>query len=443
MDAKGLRPQTRRGLVVAAPASGSGKTVVTLALLRLLRDRGIRVASLKVGPDFIDPAYHAAASGRACFNLDLWGMRPATQGAILNEAAREADLVVAEGVMGLFDGAADGSGSTADAAAWTGWPVVLVVDVRGQGASAGALVRGFRDHRLDISVAGVLFNRVASTAHQAILEREMVGLGVPVLGYLPRDPALTLESRHLGLHQASEKADIEGWIARAAALVAQHIDSEHLCAFAWPAEARTEGATLDLPRLGRTIAVARDAAFTFLYPHLLGAWERVGATLRFFSPLADEVPPAEADAIYLPGGYPELHAARLAASGRFKAALHDAAQRQVTIYGECGGFMTLGRTLTNKDGIKHEMVGLLPLDSSFAAPRLRLGYRKLSLAADCALGTRGTAFRAHEFHYAAATPESFSDPLFEAADSAGRQLAPMGCRVGSVAGSFAHLLDKA
>ncbi len=442
MDAKGLRPQTARGLVIAAPASGSGKTVVTLALLRALRVKGLRVASLKVGPDFIDPTYHAVASGRPCFNLDLWGMRATTQSALLGAVANSADLIIAEGVMGLFDGAADGTGSTAEAAASAGWPVVLVVDVRGQGASAAALVRGFRDHRPGVTIGGVLFNRVGSEVHRTILEREMVGLGVPIVGYLPRDDAFMLESRHLGLHQAGEKADIETWVTKAAARFSEHIDTEFLCALAWPSQTARTGA-LDVLRLGRTIAVARDAAFSFIYPHLLNAWESAGTAVRFFSPLADEAPPVDADAIYLPGGYPELHAAQLATATRFKAALHGAAIRKTTIYGECGGFMALGESLTDKNGTCHEMAGLLPLASSFTAPRLHLGYRKLTLAADCMLGLRGTVFRAHEFHYAAATPESFSEPLFDASDSNGRQLAPMGCRVGSVAGSFAHLIDKA
>jgi cobyrinic acid a,c-diamide synthase len=442
MDAKGLRPQGARGVVIAAPASGSGKTVVTLALLRALRDQGLRVASLKIGPDFIDPAYHAAAGGRPCFNLDLWGMRPATQSALLAEAARDSDLIVAEGVMGLFDGAADGTGSTAEAAAWAGWPVILVVDVRGQGASAAAIVRGFRDHRPGVTLGGVVFNRVGSEVHRAILEREMVGLGVPVIGYLPRDEAFVLDSRHLGLHQAGEKADIETWIGCAAAKLTQQIDTEFVSALAWPSQVARAGA-LDLPCLGRSVAVARDAAFSFLYPHLLNAWKQAGSAVRFFAPLADEEPPQDADAIYLPGGYPELHAARLAAAVRFKSALRHAAARKIAIYGECGGFMALGETLTDKSGTRHEMAGLLPLHSSFAAPKLHLGYRRLTLAADCALGPRGAAFRAHEFHYAAATPGSFGEPLFDAADSNGRQLPPMGCRAGSVAGSFAHLLDRA
>jgi cobyrinic acid a,c-diamide synthase len=373
-------------------------------------------------------------------------MRPATLSALVATAARDADLVVAEGVMGLFDGAATGdcgaTGSTADAAAWTGWPVVLVVDVRGQGASAAAVVRGFRDHRRDVALAGVVFNRVGSAAHRATLERAMVDLDMPVLGCVPRDPALALDSRHLGLKQAGERADLDAWIDAAAQLVANHVDLDRLAALAQPARAH-EGGSVDFPLLGRRIAVARAAAFAFSYPHVAAGWEAGGARLSYFSPLADEPPSQDADAVYLPGGYPELYADKLAANRTFLDGIRTAAARRAAVYGECGGFMVLGRTLADADGVRHEMAGLLPLESSFAAPRLHLGYRRLKLAQDCALGRRGATFRGHEFHYAAGAPETFDSPLFEAEDASGRALPPMGCQVGTVTGSFAHLLDKA
>lgn len=433
-----------KGIIVAAPASGSGKTVLTFALIRALKNKGLRVASLKIGPDYIDPAYHAVASGRACANLDLWGMREATRRAVIADAQRDADLVVCEGVMGLFDGAltggSGGTGSTADAAAWTGWPVVLVVDVRGQGASAGALVRGFRDHRGDVTLAGVVFNRVGSPAHRAALEQAMREVGdVPILGFVPRDQAFVLESRHLGLKQAGERADLDAWIDDAAKIVAQHVDLDRLTDAARAARIETPAPNGSIFPLGATVAIARDAAFSFLYPHVTQSWKSVS----FFSPLADEAPDPQADAIYLPGGYPELHAARIAANRRFRDGVRAAAARGAAIYGECGGFMVLGRTLTDAGGRVYDMIGLLPLESSFAKPKLHLGYRRLTLAADCVLGPRGAAFRGHEFHYAAAMPSAFDAPLFEAEDAAGRALPPMGCRVGRVAGSFAHLLDSA
>lgn len=431
------------GLIVAAPASGSGKTVLTLGLLRALRNRGVRVSSLKIGPDYIDPAYHAAATGRPTANLDLWGMRPSTVAGLVDFAGRNADLVLAEGVMGLFDGAADGSGSTADAAALTGWPVLLIVDVRGQGASAAAVVRGFRDHRPDVSIAGVIFNRGGGEKHRAILERAMSGIDVPILGFLPRDPTLAVDSRHLGLRQAGEHNDLDGWIEASSRIVAAHVDLAQIERLARPAR-RLPGLSNDtVPPLGARIAVARDEAFAFSYPHVLAGWEDRGARLSFFSPLAGEAPPETADAIYLPGGYPELHAPRIAANVTFLDGLRAAAKRGANVYGECGGYMVLGRSLIDGDGTAHAMAGLLPVESSFAAPKLHLGYRRLTLTADCALGPSGTEFRGHEFHYAVGIADQDSQPLFRASDAEGKNLEAMGCRVGTVTGSFAHLLDRA
>lgn len=431
------------GLIVAAPSSGSGKTVLTLGLLRALRNRGVRVSSLKIGPDYIDPAYHAAATGRPTANLDLWGMRPSTVAGLVDFAGRNADLVLAEGVMGLFDGATDGSGSTADAAALTGWPVLLIVDVRGQGASAAAVVRGFRDHRPDVTIAGVIFNRGGGEKHRAILERAMAGIDVPILGFLQRDPTLAVDSRHLGLRQAGEHNDLDGWIEASSRIVAAHVDIARIERLARPGRSLQARSNDTVPPLGAHIAVARDEAFAFSYPHVLAGWEDRGARLSFFSPLADEAPAETADAIYLPGGYPELHAGRLAANVTFLDGLRAAAKREATVYGECGGYMVLGRSLIDADGTAHRMAGLLPVESSFDAPKLHLGYRRLTLTTDCTLGPSGTEFRGHEFHYAVGISDLNSQPLFRATDAEGKDLEAMGCRVGSVTGSFAHLLDRA
>jgi cobyrinic acid a,c-diamide synthase len=431
------------GLIVAAPSSGSGKTVLTLGLLRALRNRGVKVSSLKIGPDYIDPAYHAAATGRPTANLDLWAMRPSTIAGLVGFAGQGADLILAEGVMGLFDGAADGSGSTADAAAVTGWPVLLIVDVRGQGASAAAVVRGFRDHRPDVTIAGVIFNRGGGNAHRDILERAMRGIDIPILGFLPREPTLAVDSRHLGLKQAGEHSDLDGWIEASARIVAEHVDLARIVSLARPARTVSTLSNDVIAPLGKKIAVARDEAFAFSYPHLLAGWEGQGAELAFFSPLADEAPDSAADAIYLPGGYPELHADRLAANSRFLDGVRAGAARKAAIYGECGGYMVLGRSITDADGKPHTMAGLLPVESSFVAPKLHLGYRRLTLATDCALGATGHEFRGHEFHYATASADPAVEPLFRASDAQGKSLAAMGCRVGSVSGSFAHLLDRA
>ncbi|MCP4383802.1 MAG: cobyrinate a,c-diamide synthase [Hyphomicrobiales bacterium] len=431
-----------KGLLIAAPASGSGKTVVTLALLRHFRDAGVAVSSIKAGPDYIDPAFHTAASGRACFNLDSWAMRSGTLAEHAGLAAQNADVVLGEGVMGLFDGAVSGGGSTADLAALTGWPVVLVVDARGMGASAAALVSGFITYRRDITVAGVIFNRVGSPIHRRMLMDACDGLGVAVLGCLPRDDALTLPERHLGLVQAQENENLEGFLATAAGIVADHVDTDALAGLAMPRTLGRNQSSPSIPPLGQRIAVARDAAFAFSYPVVLDGWRRAGSEVSPFSPLADEPPAEDADAVYLPGGYPELYASQLAANQAFLDGLRNAAGRGAFVYGECGGYMVLGNSLTDATGEAWAMAGLLPLETSFAEPRLRLGYRQLRTLVDSPLGPKGTAFRGHEFHYAKAVAEHGPDCLFQSQNSEETDLGSAGLVRRRTAGSFVHLIDR-
>ena len=447
MSASGAAP----GLIVAAPASGSGKTVVTLALLRALRHAGITAVSAKAGPDYIDSAFHSRASGRACVNLDPWAMRPETLAHLVATQSTAADLLLTEGVMGLFDGinlpGRPDAGSTADLAARTGWPVVLVVDAARQAASAGALVAGFARHRGDVDVAGVIFNRVASEAHGAVLAAAVAQAtpDVTILGAVPRDSALVLPDRHLGLVPAGEHGGLEQFLDTAATIIGAAVDLDTLRGLARPPALgfADMAPSAPLPPLGNRIAVAQDQAFAFAYPALLDGWHAAGAALVPFSPLADAAPDATADAVYLPGGYPELHAGTLAAATRFHEGLRRAAQRGATIFGECGGYMVLGETLTDGDGATHEMAGLLPVQTSFAERRLQLGYRVARLADESPLGERDAAFRGHEFHYATVVHEGPGRPLFMTASAAGDDLGPAGRIAGSVAGSFIHLIDRA
>ncbi len=434
------------GLIVAAPASGSGKTVLTLGLLRHLKRSGVAVASAKAGPDYIDPAFHAAASGRPCLNLDPWAMREKTLAAARAGLAEDSEVVVCEGVMGLFDGATADRGSTADLAELTGWPVVLVIDARAQGASAAAVLRGFATHRPGVNVAGAVFNRVGSENHARAIS-EACAESVPevdVLGFLPRLDGLSLPERHLGLVQASEHQELEEFLDRAAGLVAGEVDVAALLRLArpWADGGAAAVGPPPLPPLGQRIAVADDQAFRFAYPHVIEGWRAAGAAIETFSPLAGEAPSLEADAVYLPGGYPELHAARLAAAGGFLDGLRAAAGRGAAVFGECGGYMVLGRGLIDEKGTRHAMAGLLPLETSFAGPRLHLGYRLAALAADGPLGAAGTGFRGHEFHYAAALEEGPAEPLFICADAHGKGLGNAGLAAGRVMGSFIHLIDR-
>jgi cobyrinic acid a,c-diamide synthase len=430
-----------RGLIIASPASGCGKTTVTLGLLRAFADRGLAVSSFKVGPDYIDPAFHAAASGRPCRNLDGWAMRDGALRRSLASAAIGCEMVIGEGVMGLFDGAPDGTGSTADIAATTGLPIVLVVDAVAQAASAAALVHGFASFREDVTVAGVIFNRVSSEGHARAIAGGCGELDARILGFLPTAPDIALPERHLGLVQAREHAGLCAMIARTGALVAEHIDVDLLGDIARPVGAGNAPAIASLPALGQRIAVAEDEAFAFAYPHVLEGWRAAGAEIVTFSPLGDQAPPADADAVYLPGGYPELHAGRLAAMGAFLSGLRAAADRRAVLYGECGGYMVLGEALIDGEGERHAMAGLLPVVTSFAEPRMHFGYRRAALREDGPLGKAGGRYRAHEFHHAGIVEEGEAPALFACTDALGADLGAIGQRRGSVMGSFIHLID--
>ncbi|WP_422374606.1 cobyrinate a,c-diamide synthase [Roseibium sp.] len=428
------------GFLIAAPSSGAGKTTLTLALLRALKHVGLTVASGKSGPDYIDPRFHEAASGTACINLDAWAMTPETLRSLARDRAQGQDLLLVEGAMGLFDGAANGKGSAADLASTLGLPVVLVVDCAKQAQSVAALVHGFRIFRDDVSVAGVLLNRVGSARHEAMLRQALAPQDIEVLGALPRSKDLVLPERHLGLVQAGEHPDLERFLDGAARLCRDHVDLGRLQKIAASLGPQGTGKKHLPAPLGQKVAVARDTAFAFSYPHLLETWRQDGAEISFFSPLADEAPAADADAIYLPGGYPELQAGRLARAERFKAGLKGAAEAGTLIYGECGGYMTLGTGLIDADGHRHEMLGLLPLVTSFQARKRHLGYRKLRPLArlpwSCALS-------AHEFHYASIVSEGAAERLFAAEDAESNRLADMGLRAGSVMGSYAHVIARA
>lgn len=433
------------GLIVAAPSSGAGKTTVATALMAAFSRRGLRVAPAKVGPDYIDPRFHEAATGQPSVNLDGWAMRPDLLDTLTASCSGAADLVVVEGVMGLFDGApaagAVDDGSTAALARRTGWPVLLVVDAARQAGSVAALVHGFRSFDPDVPVAGVLLNRIAGDRHTWILGQALAPLGLPVVGAIPRDAEVARPSRHLGLVQAGEDPALGDWLDRLATLAATHIDLDAVRALARPAGAIAAG-TPGLSPLGARIAVARDDAFGFLYPHLLDGWRSAGAELAWFSPLADEGPDPAADAVYLPGGYPELHAGRLAAAAGFQAGLHAAAARGAWIYGECGGFMALGEALVDGDGDSHRMAGLLPLTTRFDMRRLHLGYRLVTALADTPLGRAGARLRGHEFHYSSIGSEAAGDRPFTALDANGTELGGAGLRRDRVFGSYLHLIDR-
>ncbi|SDY93349.1 cobyrinic acid a,c-diamide synthase [Jannaschia faecimaris] len=408
------------GLILAAPSSGSGKTTVTLGLLRALRDRGVAVRGAKSGPDYIDPRFHAAASGAECMNLDAWAMSPE----MIAGLTTTPDLLLIEGAMGLFDGAPpDGRGAVADLARQLHLPVVLVVDAARMAQSLAPLVAGFAGHDPRVRVAGVILNRVGSLRHEAMLR---AACPLPVLGAVPRDTALSTPSRHLGLVQAAEHHSLEMFLDHAARVMADCIDIDALETLATPLPDAPH-APIHPP--AQRLAVAQDNAFSFSYSHLLDGWSRSGADIITFSPLNDDPAPA-ADLVFLPGGYPELHAGRLAANDQFLTSLRDRA-----VYGECGGYMVMGDGLIDADGTPHAMAGLLRLETSFAARKLHLGYRRVTATE----GPFAGPWAAHEFHYAT-TLRADGTPVFTARDAEGTALPAMGLRSGLACGSFAHLI---
>ncbi|MFZ1151724.1 MAG: cobyrinate a,c-diamide synthase [Xanthobacteraceae bacterium] len=435
---------TGRGLIIAAPQSGAGKTTITLALVAALRRRGVKVSAAKAGPDYIDPAFHAAASGSAAVNLDSWAMPQALLDILATRAADSANIFVIEGVMGLFDGAAASAGrrgTTADLAAHFDLPVVLVLDVARQAQSAAAIARGFASHDPAVKIAGVILNRTASERHRALVADAIGAVGLPVFGVLPRDAALSLPERHLGLVQATEHADLAALIERLAAAAERYFDLDAIVAAAAPLmfRARRNSRAGFLPPPGQRVALAQDRAFSFVYPHVLEAWRSAGAEILPFSPLADEAPVERADSCWLPGGYPELHAQALAAAQHFAKGLRRFAQTR-PVHGECGGYMVLGQTIEDSDGRTHAMTGLLGHTTSFAKRKLHLGYRAARLLSDGVLGPKGAHMRGHEFHYASLTAVGDDEPFAELSDSEGRALGKGGGRRGCVSGTFFHAI---
>ncbi|GAA6206884.1 cobyrinate a,c-diamide synthase [Cognatishimia sp. WU-CL00825] len=429
------------GLMISAPSSGTGKTTVMLGLLRALAEDGLKVQPFKSGPDYIDPAFHRAAAGRPSFNFDTWAMNPTLIGGVADQSTG-ADIVIAEGSMGLFDGVATrgetGFGSSAETALKMGWPVVLVIDVGGQAQSAAATALGFKSYNPDVPFAGVILNRCASPRHERLARLGMDHAGVKVLGVLPRRGDLALPERHLGLIQASEHPDLEAAIAGYATFLRDNVDLDAIRDAA--ASGPAQSGALPKPPAQR-IAMAQDAAFSFTYPHLVEGWRAAGAVIMPFSPLADEAPDADADLVWLPGGYPELHAGKLAAATRYQAALRDHALSK-PVHGECGGYMALGEALIDKDGTRHQMAGLLGLVTSYEKRKFHLGYRQATLNAPMLGFEAGAKLRGHEFHYSTILQEPDA-PLAQVGDADGNPVPETGSVKGNVTGTFFHLIAEA
>lgn len=436
---------TARGLIVGAPRSGSGKTSVTIGLLRALKRSGLAVKGAKSGPDYIDPGFHAVATGLPGVNLDSWAMAPDLLDALAADTFDGADIVIAESAMGLFDGIQAGPGRTgagSDLAARYALPALLVLDVSGQSTTAAAVAKGFATYDPAVRIAGVVLNRTGSERHVRLCREAIEAIGLPVVGAIPRNPDMALPERHLGLVQASEHGAIEEFIDRLADIMEASLNLERIAGVAGMPRLPGPG---DLSRMipppGQRIALAQDAAFSFVYPHLARHWREAGAEIVAFSPLQDEGPDDSCDACWLPGGYPELHADRLSTAGRFRRQMTAFAETR-PVHGECGGYMVLGQALEDADGTSHQMLGLLGHATSFAKRKMNLGYRQATLLSDCPIGKAGETIRGHEFHYARVIDPGPDEALAEIADGTSNALGRSGGRRGPVTGTFFHAIAR-
>ena len=389
-------------ILVSATQSGAGKTTISLSLCRALARRGLVVQPVKSGPDFLDPTYLSIAAGRPCHNLDTWMMGSDYVATQMADVASIADIAIVEGVMGLFDGAGpdDLSGSSAEIAKVTKTPVVLVINAHGMAASIAAIVKGFSELEDDVTVCGVIANRVGSAGHTKILKEALAARNLPpLLGAIPRDAFPSLPSRHLGLTTATEDMLPESLLDDIADTLEAHVDLDHLMEVA--TAATTEAATRsgkpsvsDRFRLG----IAKDDAFHFYYQDTLHALEAAGFDLVPFSPLKDAALP-DVDALYIGGGYPEVHAAALEANLPLREAIRIAAEDGLPIYAECGGLMYLGSRLKNLLGETFSMCDVFDFSTRMLEKRKMLGYMEVELAASTLIGKKGARIRGHEFHY--------------------------------------------
>jgi cobyrinic acid a,c-diamide synthase len=430
-------------LVVAATHSGAGKTTIATALMAAFTRRGLRVQPFKVGPDFIDPGFHEIAGERKSYNLDGWMLSQAANVETFARCCSDADLAVIEGVMGLFDGrdASSESGSTAEMAKWLGAPVLLVVDASAMARSAAALVRGFADFDAGLNLAGVLFNRIGGQKHADLLREAVTGAcRVTPVGSLPRSEKIALPSRHLGLTMARESLTA-ACLDEMVAWVEAHMDLDALLALA-----RECSADLSEPPMERRgepasrvrIGLARDAAFCFYYQDNLDLLQAAGAELVEFSPIADGQLPPNIRGLYLGGGYPELHAAKLSENQAMQEAIRRFAQSGAPVYAECGGFMYLTEAIFDAAGVEHTLAGVFPTRARMKPRLAALGYLEAEAPADVLWLRAGDRIRGHQFRYSEIDEMPAGIPRCLNLQGS-RGAWAEGYRNGSVLGGYAHL----
>jgi cobyrinic acid a,c-diamide synthase len=431
-----------KGFLIAGTASGVGKTTVTLAILAAMRRRGLVVQPFKGGPDFLDTGHHTRIAGRAARNLDTWMLSHEANEEVLRQNAADADAVVVEGMMGLFDGkdGATETGSSAEIAKLLKLPVVLVLDASKSARSIAAVVLGFEHFDRELPLAGIILNRVASERHFRMLETAIrSACQTPILGWLPREPLISIPERHLGLRTAEESEDHEQQLDRLAALAEEHLHLDALLALECGLDLEQAPSLRETPKTTVRIGVARDRAFCFYYEDNLDLLRQHGAEIVPFSPLLDASLPPNLDALYLGGGYPELYAQQLSANTSMLSSIRDFAASDRPVYAECGGMIYLSQRLTAADGTAHNMASVLPLAMEMTSKLVRFGYVTVELTQDCLLGTRGTVLRGHSFHYSRVTNAPTMSTSYRVQYSLSGQQEEEGYSLGNVLASYVHL----
>ncbi len=408
-------PKPVGGFVIAGTGSGVGKTSVALGLARAIKRRGGRVHPFKVGPDFLDPSYLKAAAGQPCYNLDPWMCGETYLKSLYSDQMRSGGIAIVEGAMGLFDGASavSSDGSAAHVASLLGLPVLLVVNAHGTARSLCATVKGFATFENNIRIAGVIANHVGSDNHARILAEALNSSDLPPLvGAILRDSLPELKSRHLGLVNAGEENQVDALIDELADVIESCLDMEKILCAQMPATHKDQTGNFQksyssVHAKNVRVGIAQDRAFCFVYPDNLESLASAGITWVPFSPCRDKALPEKLDALYFPGGYPELHAKEISANATMRAAVSGYAARGCLIYAECGGLMYLSQGVVDQNGNRYPMAGVLPVETRMNKRLHRLGYAGVTLTESCCWGEPGTRIRGHEFHYS-----DIVDPAF-------------------------------
>jgi len=446
-----------KGFVIGATGSGTGKTTICLAMLSYLAELGYKVAPFKIGPDFIDPGHHTRITGKTSFNLDSWMLSKQYNTGLFKEKTKNSDIAVIEGVMGLFDGydALSETGSTAQMGKWLGLPVVLVINAGGIARSAAAIVKGFEEFDKDLKIAGVIFTKTGSQRHYDYLKNSVEqNCKTKCLGFMPKNNAVVMPERHLGLVTADEFDIKKQILSNLVSMVKDHIDMPALINSLDDLESFDQSQTILKSRtpehnMTANIAVARDKAFCFYYQDNLDILKRFGAKIIEFSPLNDTKLPDNIHGIYFGGGYPEIFAEKLSKNKKLLQQIKDKSLKGMPVYGECGGFMFLCNTLCTQneknETLHHSMSGCFDFSVTMSTRLRSLGYREITFTEDCIIGKKGEKVRGHEFHYSSLQNSDTKDSDFAISDvykvtgRAGQNISLKGYKILNTIGSYLHI----